>query len=154
MKIARHATQTLLQQWAATPDQAAHLNNSDGNQATYNRATVAGKANEYGGFDFSGIPAGSRIDSITVRQTVRNSPDDTGDREPASQFALRISGDDRMIATYGTNTDGERVTQEATLPPGAITADELKAGLLTLRKTTAYRSKGSGIEDPPIPTAP
>lgn len=149
------ATSTIVQQLNANPAQAAHLNIGAGvatpNLATYNRATSAGRTNEYGGFAFPDIPDGSAINWITIRQLVKNSGDEVGDVWPATRFALKIAADERSIAVYSVDSGGVETIQEAIFAPGTITAAELKAGLLRIRKTTRTRGS-SGGDEPPIPT--
>lgn len=108
----------------------------------------ANKTNEYGDFDFSAIPDGSTINSITVRQRVRNRFDDVTGDIPSSRFALKVSGVERVVATYEVDTGGGDATQAAAFAAPPITTAELKTPLaFSLAKKTTLDAG-----DPAIPS--
>lgn len=147
----KRATTTITQGWTATPNQPAHLNNNAGvdtpNVATFNSTAAVGQQNEYGGFDFSDIPVGSQINSITIRQLVQNAAGDAA--TPGMRYALKISGAERVVATFDVDTEDQVATVIPVFDPGSLTCAELRAGLLSVNKRTTAARPGV---DPPIYT--
>jgi len=154
--ITRVATTTLLDEWPnKVPVQAAHLNVDSGvdtpNTASYVRCQEAAginKRNEYGGYDFSAIPAGSVITAIKVRQYSKNNEDLSTLQQPGVEFSLRINGVARAQKSFSVNTGGVDMAQTAIFDStGGITRDELATpNAFSVRKHTF-----SSEVDPPIP---
>lgn len=150
--VTRPPTTTIVDGWPTkVPNVAPHLNIDEGvdtpNTADYVQAGVGGKKNEYGGFFVSAdIPAGSVINSVSVRQRMQG---EDGDNEAGVRFALIVGGADRAVANYGVHTGGADETRTATFSSSGITRDELvgaSGGGFTISKTTTDTGG-----DPPLP---
>ena len=148
---------TITQQWSNNPSGGqAHQRVTDGTvdvpvTTTFvNQTLTSGqnKTNEYGDFDCSAIPIGSTIDKITVRQRVRNRSDDVTGDFPGERFALKISGAERAVASFGVDSGAVDATQAAPFVAPPITDAELRTPLAfsVAKKTTITAG------DPAIPS--
>lgn len=150
MSITRKsATITIQDQWATKePDQAAHLSVAQDVNGTDESSYVQGQADQeniYGGFDFSDIPEGSQINSITIRQRSLNL---ATQNSRSTRFALGVGGVEKVSAIYDVTTNATAI-QIAIFLTGEITCADLRAGALDVRK----RAFGSApATDPPVPT--
>lgn len=144
--IRRNATSTLQSGWVTrVPNVSAHLNIAEDvdtpNESTYVLGQID-QLNEYGSFDFSAIPSGSIINSVTVRQWSLNEATQ-GSR--VTRFALKINGTERAAASF--NVTNEVAAKQSVEFRPSLTRDEVATGISITKLTIPV---GAG-ENPPIP---